>query len=75
MSTPTHPTPYVYFLRTPGPPEVCQPGTPLTYRNVNVYRIGPGESFDLDRWRGTGGISYTLTVEAGMLTSSRGEIY
>lgn len=75
LSTPTHPTPYVYFLRTPGPPEVCQPGTPLTYRNVSVYRIGPGGTFDLDTWSGTGGIAYTLTVEAGTLTSSRGEIY
>ena len=75
FTTPTHPTPYVYFLSTPGPPEVCEPGTPLTYRNVNVYRIGPGGSFDVDRWRGTGGISYTLTAEAGVLTSSRGEIY
>jgi hypothetical protein len=40
-----------------------------------VYRIGPGGRFDLDRWRGTGGITYTLTVESGVLTSSRGEIY
>ena len=75
LSTPTHETPYVYFLRTPGPPEVCAPGTPLTYRNVAVYRIGPGGTFDLDRWRGTGGISYTLSAEGGMLTSSRGAIY
>jgi cyanophycinase-like exopeptidase len=75
FSTPTHPTPYVYFLRTPGPPEVCLPETPLTYRNVAVYRIGPGGSFDLDTWHGTGGISYTLSAEAGVLTSSRGEIY
>ena len=75
FSTPTHPTPYVYFLSTSGPPEVCEPGTPLTYRNVNVYRIGPGGSFDIDRWRGTGGIRYTLSAEAGALTSSRGEIY
>ena len=75
LSTPDHPTPFVYFLKTPGPPEVCLPGTPLTYRNVAVYRIGPGGGFDLPRWRGTGGISYTLTAEAGVLTSSRGEIY
>ena len=54
---------------------MCQPGTPLTYRNISVYRIGPGGSFDLDTWRGTGGIAYTLSVEAGTLTSSRGEIY
>jgi cyanophycinase-like exopeptidase len=75
LSEPNHRTPFVYFLRTPGPPEVCQPKTPLTYRNVSVYRIGPGGTFDLDTWQGTGGISYTLTAEAGVLTSSRGDIY
>ena len=75
LSTPTHTTPYVYFLRTPGPPEVCAPGTPLTYRNVAVYRIGPGGTFALDTWTGSGGISYTLSAEAGVLTSSRGAIY
>ena len=75
LTTPDHPTPYVYFLSTPGPPEVCQPGAPLTYRNVAVYRIGPGATFDLDAWRGTGGIAYTLSAENGVLTSSRGDIY
>ena len=75
FTTPTHTTPFVYFLTTPGPPEMCEPGIPLTYRNVAVYRIGPGNSFNLDRWRGNGGIAYTLTVEAGALSSSRGEIY
>ena len=75
LATPTHPTPFAYFLRTPGPPEVCQPGVPLTFRNVAVYRIGPGGAFDLGHWHGSGGIAYTLTVEAGVLTSSRGEIY
>jgi len=75
FSTPTHPTPFVYFLTTPGAPEVCNPGVPLTYRNIAVYRIAPGNSFDLSRWRGTGGIAYTLSAEAGVLTSSRGEVY
>ncbi len=75
FSTPAHPTPYVYFLRTPGPPEVCQSRTPLTYRNISVYRIGPGNSFDVDTWTGSGGISYTLSAEVGVLTSSRGAIY
>jgi cyanophycinase len=75
FTTPDHPTPFVYFLTTPGPAEVCEPGIPLTYRNVDVYRIGPGNAFDLGSWQGTGGIAYTLTVEAGVLTSSRGDIY
>jgi cyanophycinase len=75
FTTPDHPTPFVYFLTTPGTPELCEPGLPLTYRNVAVYRIRPGNSFDLSRWRGAGGIAYTLTVEAGVLSSSRGDIY
>lgn len=75
ISTKNHRTPYIYFLRTPGPPEVCRPKTPLTYRNIAVYRIGPGGTFDLGAWRGTGGIAYTLTAESGVLSSSRGEIY
>jgi cyanophycinase-like exopeptidase len=75
FSTPGWATPWVYFLETPGAPEVCQPGTPLTYRNVAVYRIAPGGTFDLDRWSGNGGIAYTLSAEAGVLLSSRGDIY
>jgi cyanophycinase len=75
LATPTHETPYAYFLSAPGPAEVCVPGTPLTYRNVPVYRIGPGGKFDLDTWKGAGGIAYTLTAEAGVLSSSRGSIY
>jgi cyanophycinase len=75
IATPTHPTPYVYFLRRSGPAEVCQSGVPLTYRNVTVYRISPGGTFDLDTWTGTGGISYTLSAEAGALSSSNGSIY
>jgi len=75
FSTPGWATPWVYFLETPGAPEVCQPGTPLTYRNVDVYRIAPGGTFDLDSWSGHGGIAYTLSAEAGVLISSRGDIY
>jgi cyanophycinase-like exopeptidase len=75
ISARNHRTPYVYFLRTPGAPEVCQPKTPLTYRDVAVYRVGPGGTFDLRAWRGTGGLAYTLSAEAGVLSSSRGEIY
>jgi cyanophycinase len=75
FATPTHTTPYVYFLETSGPPEVCAPDTPLTYRNIAVYRIGPGGTFDLDRWKGAHGISYALSAVAGVLTSSNGSVY
>ena len=40
-----------------------------------MHRIGPGDRFDVGTWNGPGGIDYTLTVEAGALTSSRGDIY
>lgn len=75
LATPTHRVPYVYFLRTPGSPEVCRAKAPLTYRNVSVYRVGPGGAFDLQHWTGSGGIAYTLTAEAGVLASSRGDVY
>ena len=75
FSTPGWPTPYVYFMRTNGTPQVCQPETPLTYQNVSVYRIGPGGSFDLDTWNGNGGLAYSLSATAGVLTSSNGSIY
>ena len=75
FATAKHTTPYVYFLSTPGPPEVCKAGTPLTFRNVAVYRVGPGGRFDLDHWQGEGGIAYTLSADNGVLSSSRSEIY
>lgn len=75
FATATHPTPYVYFLRTNGPPAVCSPATALTYTNISVYRIGPGGTFDIDRWKGTQGIAYTLSATAGVLTSSNGSVY
>jgi cyanophycinase len=75
FTTSKHPTPYVYFLRIAKPPEICEPDRPLTYREITLYRIGPGGKFDLDTWSGSGGIAYTLTAEKGVLSSSRGEIY
>ena len=75
LSTRNHRTPYVYFLRTPGPPEVCLPNTPLTYRNIAVYRVGPGGTFNVATWAGKQGTAYTLSAEDGVLTSSRGQIY
>ena len=75
FATADHPTPYAYFMRPTGPPARCEPGHPLTFRDVDVYRIGPGGRFDLAAWQGTGGISYRLSAEAGVLGSSRGAIY
>jgi len=40
-----------------------------------VYRIGPGGRFDISKCRGMGGVAYTLSAEAGVLMSSRGDVY
>ena len=70
----------VYFLRTPGDPQVCQPKTALTYHDVDVYRISANDdnaSFNFARWTGRGGTAYKLNVAAGVITSTLpgGSIY
>jgi cyanophycinase len=71
-----HPTPYAYFLRG-GMPEVVSPRTPLTYSNISAQRVQPGSTFDLASWTGTGVTSYTLNVQAGVVSSTQpgGSIY
>ena len=71
-----HPTPYAYFI-SGGAPEVCQPNTPLTYHNLAVFRAQPGSRFDIPRWSGNKGVSYTLNVDNGVITSTQagGSIY
>ncbi len=71
FATADHPTPYVYFLRPTQVPERCEPGQPLTFRDVDVYRIGPGGRFNLRTWQGADGIAYRLGAENGVLHSSR----
>lgn len=75
LATSDHETPYVWFLRARQPPAVCKPGEPLTFHDIEVYRLGPGGSFDLATWTGSGGTAYTFDVDRGVLSSSRGEIY
>jgi cyanophycinase-like exopeptidase len=60
-----------YFIRTPGPPEVCEPGRRLTYKNLDVYRVTAGNTFDLRSWRGTGGTDYAISAVQGHLTSTQ----
>lgn len=66
-----------YFMQAPGAPQVCQSKTPLTYQNISVYRINSSGSFDLSHWSGRGGVSYTVTANAGVLSSTQagGGIY
>jgi cyanophycinase len=67
----------VYFLQAPGAPQVCQAKTPLAYQNIAVYRINASGSFSLSKWTGKGGVSYTVSAIAGVLSSTQpgGAIY
>ena len=66
-----------YFLQAPGPAEVLAPKIPLTYHNIGVYKVPQGGTFNLSSWNGSGGVAYTLNVDAGALTSTQagGSIY
>jgi cyanophycinase len=76
VANPDHPTPYAYFIRG-GTPEICEPKTPLTYRNLAVFRAEPGSRFDIPSWTGHNGTSYALDVVNGVITSTQpgGSIY
>jgi cyanophycinase len=66
-----------YFMETTAPPEVCREKTPLTFRNIDVYRVGTGSTFDLKSWEGKGGVGYRLSVNNGKVESTQagGAVY
>jgi cyanophycinase len=68
---------YAYFLYSSKVPEVCQPKTPLTFLNIPVYKAGSSATFNLSTWTGSGGVSYTISAENGVLSSTQsgGKIY
>ncbi|HKN82601.1 MAG TPA: cyanophycinase [Pyrinomonadaceae bacterium] len=66
-----------YFLQAPGPAQVLAEKTPLTYLNIDVYKVPQGGTFNLSTWHGAGGVAYTLNVNNGSMTSTQagGNIY
>jgi cyanophycinase len=64
-----------YFLRTPGMPQYCVSGQPLTFTGIPTYKVASNGTFNIATWTGTGGMAYTLSANAGALTSSNGSIY
>jgi cyanophycinase-like exopeptidase len=67
----------VYFMQAPGGAQMCQSKSPLTYQNIIVYRIDNSGTFNLSQWSGTGGVAYTVSANAGVLSSTQagGSIY
>ncbi len=66
-----------YFLHPTEPPETCKESTPLTFKNIDVYRVSTGGHFDFLSWKGDGGVAYRLSVDAGKIHSTQpnGSVY
>ncbi|MGB6485241.1 MAG: cyanophycinase [Candidatus Acidiferrales bacterium] len=66
----------VHFFAAANKPSACRPGVPLTFDKISVRKLVAGEKFNAIRWNGSG-ISYTLSVKAGVLRSTQpgGTIY
>ncbi|MGC1107405.1 MAG: cyanophycinase [Candidatus Acidiferrales bacterium] len=66
----------VHFFAAAYKPSACRPGVPLTFDKISVRKLVAGEKFNAIRWNGSG-ISYTLSVKAGVLSSTQpgGMIY
>ena len=43
-----------YFFKPTEKPEVCDAGKPLTFRNIDVYKISHKGTFDVKAWTGSG---------------------
>ena len=61
----------VYFLSPVEAAADCAPKVPLTFRNVDVYRVGPTGTFNLVDWTGSGGAAYQVSAGSGVLTSTQ----
>jgi cyanophycinase len=57
-----------YFILADHAPEVCQAGTPLTYSNYKIWKVGTGGTFDL-RNRPTTGY-YLRSVNNGVINAN-----
>jgi cyanophycinase len=60
-----------YFLQAPGLPQVCAANTPLTYLNIAVQRINSTGTFNFTKWQATGSTNYTVSANAGVLSSTQ----
>jgi cyanophycinase-like exopeptidase len=56
-----------YFVLGDHPPEVCEPGLPLTYSNYKIWKVEAGGAYDLRRRPKAG--HYTVSVRDGKILS------
>jgi cyanophycinase len=60
-----------YFLQVTEAPKVCKPAQPLDFKNIVVYHVPAGGHFNLPAWTADGGEKYSLSVENGVIHSTR----
>jgi cyanophycinase len=66
-----------YFIQVQTGATDCRAGTPLSFHEYAVYHAPSKTHFDLRTWGGSGGNSYVLSVEKGVVSSTQvgGSIY
>ena len=66
-----------YFIHPKRRPDLCATQKPLTYSDIAVYRVPPGATYNVKNWTGSGGTSYSLHVDEGVIRSTRtdGDVY
>jgi cyanophycinase len=62
-----------FFFHPAQKPQECAQGKPLTYKDIAVYRVPTGATFNVKKWQGTGGSAYTLNVDDGVIHSTASE--
>jgi cyanophycinase len=66
-----------YFIHVQQNPSDCHSGIPLTFHDLAVYHGPSGAHFNVKTWSGSGGKSYSLSVDHGSVTSAEhsGSLY
>jgi cyanophycinase len=59
-----------YFLEAKSPPEKCRRQVPLAFGGIFVHRAPSGASFNLKKWKGTGGDDYQISAVNGELKTA-----
>jgi cyanophycinase len=60
-----------YFIQVRAAPSACRAGSPLTFHDIALYHALRGARFDLKKWSGSGGTSYSLSVKNGAVRSTQ----
>lgn len=60
-----------YFIQPTTGPTICQKGLALTFDGIAVYKAPTGSHFDLNSWKGEGGVSYSLSAAQGIIKSTQ----